>query len=234
MRSEADLVKKIQELKEIKPRKDWVLLTKNQILGEEAIYRGRASISFFPVWKPALATVTVLGVLFGILIFSQNSLPGDFLYPLKKISERSQAVFVSEEEKPAFQLKLANEKLEDLTKTPAKNLAPALSEFQASISEAAKEITEVKKLDVEEIVAETQKLEENKEKVKALGIIMGETKELDNAISQLVEREIKDLENRTLAEKQQVLLEGAREDYKKGNYSLALEKILFLSYLTVD
>jgi hypothetical protein len=234
MRSEANLVKKIQELKKIKPRKDWVLLTKSQLFGEEATVRDRVSVSFFPVWKPALATVTVFGVLFGILIFSQNSLPGDLLYPLKRITERGQAVFVSEEEKPAFQLKLANEKLEDLTKTPAKNLAPALDEFQASVSEAAKEITELKELDIEEIVVETQKLEGNKEKVKALGIIVGETKQLDDAISQLVEREIKDLESRTLTEKQQILLEGAKEDYNIGNYSLALEKILFLSYLTAD
>ena len=86
-------------------------------------------------------------------------------------------------------------------------------------------------MDVEKIVVGTQKLEENKQKVESLGVVVGETKELDNAISQLVKREIKDLESRTLTEKQQKLLEGAKEDYERGNYSLALEKILFLSYL---
>jgi len=222
--TESDLVKKIQELKKIRPSQDWIVLTKSQILGEEP------KILFFPFFKPVLATVTALGILFGIFSLAQNSLPGDFLYSVKKITEKGQAVFVSEEEKPAFQLKLANERLEELTKAPARNLAPTLSEFQASVFQAAKEIIEAEKPNIKEIVQQTKKLEENKQKVETLGVVVGETEALDTALAQLVEREIGDLETQTLPEKQQELLEKAKEDFEVGNYNQALEKILILSY----
>lgn len=224
MNTEKQLIGKIRELRQIRPRKDWVVLTKSQILGEEP------KILFFPFFKPVLATVTAFGILFGIFSLAQNSLPGDFLYSIKKITEKSQAVFVSEEEKPVFQLKLANDRLEELTKAPARNLAPTLSEFQASVFQAAKEIVEAEKPNIKEIVQQTKKLEENKQKVETLGIVVGETEALDTALAQLVESQIKDLEEGTLTEGQQELLEGAKESFEAGDYNQALEKILILSY----
>lgn len=225
--TEADLVKKIQELKKIRPRKDWAVLTKSQILGEEP------KILFFPFFKPALATVTTLGILFGIFSLAQNSLPGDILYQIKKIAEKSQAVFVSEEELPKYNLEIANKRLEELTKIAQTNqvqkMAPAIEEFQANVSETAKNLVKVKKVD-EEIVENTKKLEENKEKVEKVLATKIETKEYDQALAQLVESQIKDLEGRTLTEVQQELLEEAKEDFEAGNYSQALEKILILSY----
>lgn len=220
---EKELIGKIRELRQIRPRKDWVVLTKGQILGEP-------KISFFPFFKPVLATVTALGILFGVFSLAQNSLPGDFLYSIKKITEKGQAVFVSEEEKPVFQLKLANDRLEDLTKAQAKNLAPTLSEFQASVFQAAKEIVEAEKPNIKEIVQQTKKLEENKQKVEALGVVLGETEKLDNALAQLVEREIEELASQTLNENQEELLEEAKESFEVGDYNQALEKILILSY----
>jgi len=229
--TETNLVKKIQELKKIRPRKDWVVLTKSQILGESA--RGRASVSFFPFWKPALVTVTAFGILFGIFSLAQNSLPGDILYPIKKLTEKSQAVFVSEKELPKYNLEIANKRLDELTEiaqtNQVKKLAPALQEFQASVSEAAENLAKVKKPDVEKIVVQTKKLEENKQKVEALGVVLGETEKLDDALAQLVESQIKDLEGRTLTEEQEDILAQAKEDYEAGNYSDALIKILILS-----
>jgi len=61
MTAEKDLVGKIRLLRQIKPRKDWVVLTKNQILGEEPTYRDRVSaiLEVFPRiifgYKPAFA-----------------------------------------------------------------------------------------------------------------------------------------------------------------------------------
>jgi hypothetical protein len=227
MMTEAGLVKKIQVLKKIRPRKDWVVLTKSQILGEEP------KILFFPFFKPALATVTAFGILFGVFSLAQNSLPGDILYPLKKIAERGQAVFVSEEEKPTFQFELANKRLEELTEitqtNQVKKIAPAIEEFQANVSEAAKSLVKVKKVD-EKIVAQTKKLEENKESIEKVLATRIEIKEYDTAIAQLVEGQIEELKNQSLTEAQQELLEGAEEDFEAGNYNQALEKILILSY----
>jgi len=228
MNAEKELIGKIRELRQIKPRKDWVVLTKSQILGQEP------KILFFPFFKPVLATVTAFGILFGVFSLAQNSLPGDFLYSIKKITEKGQAVFVSEEEKPAFQFELANKRLEELTEiaqtNQVKKLPPAISEFQANMSEVAKSLAKVKGQDVEKIVAQTQKLEENKKKVEEVLATRIETKEYDNAIAQLVEGQIEELESQTLTEGQQELLEEAKEDFQAGNYNQALEKILILSY----
>jgi hypothetical protein len=236
MVTEIDLVKKIQELKKIRPRKDWVVLIKSQILAEPD--RGRASISFFPFWKPVLATVTALGILFGIFTFSQNALPGDILYSIKKMTEKGQAVFVSEEEKPVFQLKLANERLEDLTKiaetNQVKKIAPALEEYQASISEAAKNLAQITATTSDPVVIKkiaeqtqklTQELEEKKEKLeKTYGIAGLEFKEESNPTKVLVEWLIEDLESQTLTEeKENILSEKMKELAENGKHSEALE-----------
>ena len=94
--TETDLVKKIRELREIRPRKDWVSLTKREILGSEP------KISLFPFFKPAFAGLITILLLFGMFGLVKNSLPGDPLYLIRKVVHKSQAVFVSEEEKPLF------------------------------------------------------------------------------------------------------------------------------------
>ncbi len=233
--TEKELIGKIRELRQIQPRKDWVSLTKSQILGEEPIYRDRVSVSFFPFWKPALVTVMAFGILFGVFSFAQNSLPGDILYSIKKLTEKSQAFFVSKEELPKYNLEIANKRLDELTEiaqtNQVKKLAPAISEFQANMSEAAKSLAKVKGgVDVEKIVAQTKKLEENKQKVEEVLATKIETEKFDDALSQLVEREIKTLESRTLTEEQKLLFEEAKADFSAGNYNQALEKILILSY----
>jgi len=256
--TEKQLIVGLQELSQIKPRKEWVLLTKNQILGEEKprfsfisflkeIQKGerftllnirKANLTgLIFQHKPAFATVLSLAILVGLFGFAQNSLPGDSLFPLKKITEKSQAVFVSSKSQLKYNLELANKRLDDLTKVAennsVKNLAPAINEFQASVSKAAESLTkagaEKNPQLVKEIVLEVKKLEEKTEKVKALGIEVGKNEQLDNALAKLVEREIEELEGKTLTEDQEKVLTQAKEDYQNGNYSYALEKILLLS-----
>jgi hypothetical protein len=240
MIQEKELIGKIKELRQIKPRKDWVSLTKSQILGSpaqisEKFMAGKEPVgfTFFPYLKPAFAGLITVFLFIGLIGFAQNSLPGDFLYPVKKISERGRAVFVSSEEKPAFQLKLANERLEDLTKASAKNLAPTIIEFQANISEAAKNLTKIDATTsdpvvMKKIVEETRKLEENKQKVESLGVVVEgkETEELGNALAQMVDSLIEDLESRTLTEEQETILSQVKELFEKGKYSDALELYL--------
>jgi len=231
--TEKELIGKIRELRQIQPSKDWVSLTKSQILGKEDKYNNLISVFQILFSKPAYAGLVVVFVLFGLFGFSQNSLPGDLLYPIKKITERSQAVFVSEEELPKYNLEIANKRLEELNEiaqtNQVKKLAPAISEFQANISEAAKSLAKVKGQDVEKIVAQTKKLEENKKKVENVLATKIETEEYDDALAQLVESQIKDLEERTLTEEQMKILAEAKELYQAGNFAEALEKILLLS-----
>jgi len=224
MMMEKELIGKLRKLRQIQPNRDWVSLTKTQILGQEPRF------TFFPYFKPAFAglvTVFILLSVFGYG-FVKNSLPGDLLYVIKKVAHEGQAIFVSESEKPAFQLKLANQRLEDLTKAPAKNLAPTISEFQANISEAAKTLSKIDATTsnpavIKKIVAETKKLEENKEKVESLGVVIGGTEELENALAKVVGNLIEDLKTRTLTEEKEKILEKMEELFQAGKYSEALE-----------
>jgi len=241
--TEKQLIGKIQELRQVEPRENWVLLTKRRILGEPKTVGGLVLDSFrllprlFLQYKLAFATLVLVGILVGTFGFAQNALPGDYLFPLKKITEKSRAVFVSETEKPRVELELANKRLEDLTTIAKTNqvrkLAPAISEFQANVSEAAEKLVRIKEPENSReagrvIVAEIKKLQENKKKVESLGVVIGNTEEIEDAMCQLAEREIKSLG--ALIEKQQELLVEAEELLEEGKCSLAFEKILFLSY----
>lgn len=230
--TESDLVKKIQELKKIRPSQDWTVLIKSQILGQEP------KVLFFPFFKPVLATVTAFGILFGIFSLAQNSLPGDFLYSVKKITEKGQAVFVSEEELPKYNLKIANKRLEELTKiaetNQGKKLASAIEEYQASIATAAENLVKIrepeKALDVGKKIVELKMFEEE---IKSLGVVV-ETEVLEEeyeiATCRIVGEELGILEKSTLTEKQGKLLPEIKEDYQGGNCNKALEKLLLSQY----
>lgn len=87
---EKDIIRKIQELKQIKPSKEWVVLTKKQILGEMPGYRERfievleTLPKFLIQSKLAYATVTLFLIFIGLFGFTQNTVPGDFLFTIKK------------------------------------------------------------------------------------------------------------------------------------------------------
>jgi len=236
--TEKELIEKLLALKEIKPNADWVVLTKNQILEKEFILEQKVEQKkspfpfFFPIFRPVFASLVILLVIFGLFGFAQNSLPGDFLYPLKRISEKSQAIFVSEKELPTVQLDLANKRLEELNKIAENNqvrkIAPAISEFQSDIAQAGKNLAKLKNID-KKIVEKTAKLVENKEKIeKVLGANI-DTSEYENFLKGVVESQISDLEKRTLTEEQKEILEKIKIDFEKENYSQALEGILILS-----
>lgn len=246
---EKDLIRQLKELREVEPRKDWVLFTKKRIfaIAEEAETEPKAGLlSFFPFFKYKLAFAPIVSVLIiiGLFGFTQSTIPGDFLFSIKKLTETAQITFSSEVEKPRTYLKLANKRLEELSRiadsNQVRNLEPTIKEFQLNIVQATKNLEEmtfnVTSSDfaiLKEIVIESQRLEKNKEKVEqVLGAIIGDTEELTNAILQLEKQTaaylIADLSQRTLSEEKQGLFEEAKQDFEAGNYSQALEKIWML------
>ena len=242
--TEKELIKKIKELKKIEPRKDWVLFTKNQILPEQ-----KERVSLKEVWglifqprlvlRPALAGVLSVLVLFGIFASVQNSLPGDFLYSVKKISEKTQAVFVSSSEKPSFQLAQVNKRLEDLNSiietNQVKNLASGLEELKFAKAKAEKEVLGLKNKPAEEaikaakkIVSQVQAISKKEEKVLA-SLNKKQEETVEPAEKTIAELLIYDLETRTLGEEDQNSLAEARELLEQGDYSEALIKIWEIS-----
>lgn len=222
------LIEIIKELKGIEPNKDWACSVKKQLLKEESRF------TFFPYFQPIFSIATTVCVVIG-LFFAQNAMPGDFLYIIKKAAQESQQYFVSDNEKPAFQLKLANERLEDLANAPVKNLGPTINEFQANISKA---VVNLKKIDatssdpvmMRQIVNETKKLNDSMQILTASGVVFeeGNTAELNNAIQKLAKNLIEDLKTRTLGtEEKSKLLDEMEKIFEEGRYSEVLE--LYLS-----
>ena len=246
---QSQLVRQLKSLRELKPSDNWVSFTKERIFAAEPEPMGLrvGLLSFFPVfrYKLALAPIISVLVLIGLFGFTQKTVPGDFLFSVKKMTENAQVTFSSDVEKPKTQLKLANRRLEELSRiaenNQVRNLDPAIKEFQSNILQATKDlaafdinVTSSDPSAIRELVAETKKLAENKEKVEAaLGAIIGDTNELDNAILQLEKQTaaylIADLEKRTLQESDALLLSQARDDFNAGNFATSLEKIWILS-----
>jgi len=229
--TEAELIKKIKTLKEIKPRKDWVVLTKTQILGNVEV---RPQLFLFPFFKPAYAGLFLFLLLIGLAEFSQGALPGDPLYSLKRISERTQSVFVSKEEQPKLQLELTNKRLEELNKVAeanqVKRLAPALNEFETTKIAAKKEVVNSIKNKSEkeaikvakDIAPKLADLNEKEKKVYATLNIESTEGTEQTAEKAVVEILIKDAKNSTLTEEQKTDLVKVEEYYKMGDYQGAL------------
>ncbi|MFH0943335.1 MAG: DUF5667 domain-containing protein [Candidatus Beckwithbacteria bacterium] len=238
-----ELIAEIKELRQIKPDQNWVFSVKNRILGEQkerqSVLNILANLLFQP--KVALAGVSTLAILFGILVLSQDSLPGDSLFALKRVVERGQTLFISQDNIAQNNLETANKRLGELTKiaksNQVKKIAPALQEYQASLAEAAKNLikaaaTTSDPLIIKNIVLETQKLEENRAELERIYGIAGlDAKQGENPVQLVTDWLIKDLEKRTLTDEQELLFEEAKNDYAGENYNSALEKILKLSEL---
>jgi len=235
------LIAQIKELRQIKPNQNWVFSVKSRILGEQkekqSVLNVLANLLFQP--KVALAGVSTLTILFSVLILSQDSLPGESLFVLKRAVEKSQALFVSQDNIAQVNLETANKRLEELAKiaesNQVKKIAPALQEYQASLAQAAKNLikaaaTTSDSVVIKNIVLETRKLEENKARLEKLYGIAGlEAKEGENPTQLVASWLINDLEKRTLTDEQNLLFEEAKKDYENGDYNLTLEKILELS-----
>jgi hypothetical protein len=231
---EQELINKIKGLKNIKPNQDWALLTKTNILGKEPANNWISVLEFFPglIYKHsrlAFATLIAFSFVAGAFGFTQGALPGDPIYALKRVSEKTRLAFVPENDLSKFQLELANKRLEELNTiaqtNQVKKIAPAIQEFQANIAKAAKDLASAQNPDIQNIASEAKKIQEGKQKIESLGIVIGDTPDLDSALLQLIKREIDDLQVRTLTEAQKEIFTKAVADFNAGNYSDALVEI---------
>jgi len=252
---ETNLINKLKELQQIKPRKEWVILAKNQLFADAkpafAESFGVAKkqnifeiLNILPSLiyqrKLAYAFATLLFVVVGMFGFAQYTMPGDILFSVKKITEQSQTALVSPENQLQRTFDIATKRLDDLTQVVKnnriENIAPAIREFQASISEAAKNlvasISDKDSKTMKDVALQIKKIEENKKELQTLGVDLGatdESQELNDALAPLIQREIEDLEGTSLTEEQQATLEEIKVLYAEGNYSEALEEILLIN-----
>ncbi len=247
MKGETELIKDLEKLRNIKPRKDWVVLTKKEILGESEApsfnFSGGFS-SLFARYKAATAMLVVVGLLLGTFGFAQTALPGDTLYVLKKATEKTRLALAPENERPNLQLSYANEKLENLVRIAQTNqvnkISPTIDEYQNNLAQATESLSRVKKSDIErvkEIVERTKEIEENKRRAEVLGVVIEESEGIDKVVAEIskdeevakkvIEEEIEEMESRVLLEEEKKNLEKIKEYYQEGRYDQALRLLIY-------
>lgn len=256
--TETELIQKIQELKQIKPREEWVVLTKDKMFSikdeafentaEQAV-EAKAGFKEILVgafralnYRPALAATVSFAVMFTVFVSAQGSLPGDSLFSIKKITEQVRIELASQTEKPKVQLALTEKRLTELTQIAdanmGKNLASAIAEFEETAKKSAKVIKAMAAVDNhkvdKDIVAVIEAIEAQTKTIEKTLAVQIDTNALEESADSYyrkmeVEQQITDLENSTLTTEQESLLQEAKQYYEEGEYNQALEAINILS-----
>lgn len=180
---EKELINHLQILKQIRPRPDWVVLTKSRILGQgkEPVSQRvvfwqrvvlsvskRLPITHFALMRPALAIYTI-ALLVGIFGLLKSSLPGDLLYPAKKAIQQTQVTVLSQDP-VELHLNLAAQSaqaLKDLAKrNENKKLDVVMQEYEQNLGKAAESLQEQKPKDANKVLKIAKLVNEMEQAVK--------------------------------------------------------------------
>ena len=242
--TEKDLIKQIKQLKDIKPRSEWASLCKSQILNSKLETNSNFQNNEFS--KPvsdfgfrisdflfglkiqkrlAYSFATLLFICVGLVGFAQYTMPGDLLFPVRKITEKSEATLVGQT-KIKQNVANLNNRINDLVKVAQEgkkdNISPAINEVSENAGVLAKNLKDnsIAESDIKEIVAS----------LKVLAAVPGtdaeDIPEVKNLYQTIVENQIADLQELTLTKNQEEILLEVEKLYEEGKYIEALEKIL--------
>lgn len=237
------LIDKMQMLRDIKPNREWAILTKSKILNSNAKMEPKIGIwnlirnldLGFRISSRRLAYsfATLLFMIVGLIGFAQYTVPGDMLFPVKKFSEQTQT-------QNSFQVAYnrSQELMQIVKENKTQNLAPAMSEYKASISDAVKNLALAFSKDStndskKAVTEEVKKIQETQKELQTLGVnIEGDnpqSDELNNVLAVIVKNQIDDLEKSTLTEEQEKSFNEAKKLFEEKKYTEALEEILFIN-----
>ena len=239
MLTEKELISKLQTLKDIKPRQDWVSLLKSEIRNPKLETNPKFSnfefliSSFFSKKSLAYAFATLLLIMAGTFGFAQYTMPGDLLFSVKKATEQSQAALSGQTVLRQDVASLGN-RINELAQVAKQgrttSIPSAINEVRQSVSkvtESLKTSLVEDKQSAKELASEVQKIKQ----LQTLADLSGtpEIKSLNDALAVLAQNEITDLEKTTLTEDQKIILKEAKDFYDKEYYVDALEKILTIN-----
>ncbi len=204
---EKELITKIKSLKNIKPNKNWVLSAR------EGVFRENDNTFSFPVFSRfSFAVPATLLLLVGVFVFSQYMT----VMNMEKNKEAERIVKEREIEK----LVLALDELKSAKETLSQD-------FAQSIESKPKEETIKVARDFAPKLLEME--EEEDLLTSSLGVLMEEKDE--GKIASSVARDlslilIEDLEERSLSEKDEEILNQAKERFNEEDYRSALRSAL--------
>lgn len=241
--TEKQLINRIKGLKEIKPREEWAILLKSQILSESKSEPvkipaqligildliGRWSLGFGVSKKIAYSFALALFLIVGVFGFASRTMPGDLLFPIKKIAEQSQSALTGQTNLRQ-DAAILNSRINDLARAAKQgkinNIPSAISEVDANASVLAKNLKDNPSVD-------SKTIKDIAISLKTLASVPGTDLTENSAVKDLyqtvVENQIKDLQKTTLTDDQQEILKEAEDLYGREKYTDALEKILLIN-----
>ncbi len=237
-----ELIAQLQYFKTIKPRKDWVILTKNRILEQKRLHGAVEMVADnvsarIPsiLWRTlifgeklafgraGIATFALV-ILIGSFGFVQNSLPGDAFYPIKKSLIQGRTSLLSQNQ-AEVNLRVAVENAQAL-KEAAKNndtqkLAPILQEYQANLKQATMVLKSTKDgneaLKIAALVNQLEKDSRDAETSLNTGVATQERKELASKTQEILNDQIASMIEKEL----QTISTQSLTDEQKGLFDEA-------------
>ena len=177
---EKDLIKKIKELKQIEPSSEWMNSTRHNLMTQIKIDENANmyNIGFFQWIKQpqsfALAFCLMIMFLGGpwlAIKASETSLPGEFLYSVKKATEGVKITVTSEDSKSQLSVEFAGRRLEELSKMSENiqdndRMEEVASEIKNNLEEASIYADKISEANIIAVVKKANRikdgLEENK------------------------------------------------------------------------
>jgi hypothetical protein len=229
-------LEKLESLRGVKPNQNWVSFTKRDLfekIDEAEISSEMNILSVFSLRRrPVVAAFASFVFVMGIFGIAQNTVPGDLLYSVKKVTEKGQSVLVSRDDKLAFELKLVNERLSELNSIVNENRTGKLASAIEAVNESLVMVSERLKEGqiTKEVVKEAEKIEEVKNEIEGVLAARISTEEVNQTFNDYymfaTEGIINDLKERELNSEQVILLDKAVLLYEEGEYISALELLL--------
>ena len=248
--NEKEIIAKLQLLREIKPEKEWVAVTKEKIIPQKRqsmweLFNYFGSKVFRPELRPAFAMSVFLAVIMGIALFGLISI------------DKTQAPVISINPNvnfndPSEYLALAEKKIQEIEKIAQDDgdgrIVGILQDTQKAIEKAARALPPKPENPekTKEIVRKVAEINKKAQEIKReLGVeidssvLTSKTEEMikngiEDTTQELAHIQIQMLENSSLTEKQQELFEEAKMLYNQGKYQEALEKILILTNISEE
>jgi hypothetical protein len=165
----------------------------------------------------------------GVFGFAQYTVPGDLLFPVKKIAEQSQAALIGQSGLKQDVATL-NSRINDLAQIAKEgkkdNIPSAISEVNANASQLAKNLKDNPTQDPQTIKDIANSL---KTLADVTGTDLSGNPDVKDLYQTVVQSQIADLQKTTLTDDQKNILFEAEDLYNQGKYNDALEKIWDLS-----
>lgn len=187
---EKDLIKNLQDLKQIKSNQDWAFWLKSNILQTKpsaviaseakqsdnkpkvklAVFSHllRSGQAFIPKYQKVLIPSLMAFFFIFSFAFAQTTLPGNVLYPIKTLTQNAKIYLASENTKPVVRLEIAKTRMEDLSK---------VENYEKEVSVIAKNIgkdleivpEEIKKINKKQVALNVSKdVQERSKDLKAM------------------------------------------------------------------